>query len=140
MENQTVDSGVTPLQTTLTYITGIICAVAALLGLYWIVRIIPGILHTISESGFSFISNTILFHLIWLIFFLSLLVTGIKLFNSALKKRNKDLVSGITLYFLGASLVVIGLFYLVFQEYPYALMAIIAGILCIYVEGTTEIA
>ncbi len=140
MQNQSGASGVSSLQTSLTYITGIICAVAALLGLFWIVRIVPGILHTLDENGFSFISNTILFHTLWLIFFISLLITGIKLFISAMKKRTNDLVSGSTLYFLGASLVVIGLFYLVFQEYTYALIAIIAGALCIYIEGTTEIA
>ncbi len=140
MQNQSAETIVTPFQTAVTYITGVICAIAALLGLFWIFRIIPGILHTLGENGFSFISNTILFHVLWLIFFVSLLITGIKLFISAMKKRTKDLVSGITLYFLGASLVVIGLFYLVFQEYTYALIAIVAGALCIYIEGTTEIA
>ena len=57
-----------------------------------------------------------------------------------MKKRSKDLVPGLTLYFLGASLVVIGLFYLVFQQYPHASIALIAGVLCIYLEGSTEIA
>lgn len=72
--------------------------------------------------------------------FISLLITGIKLLISALNKRTKDLVPGMPLYFLGASLVIIGLFYMVFGEYTYALISIIAGALCIYVEGTSEIA
>jgi len=74
------------------------------------------------------------------VFFLSLLLTGIKLLISALNKRTKDLVPGVALYFLGASLVIIGLFYLVFGQFVYAVISIVAGTLCIYVEGTTEIA
>ena len=84
-------------------------------------------------------SNSILFHIIWVVFFLSLLLTGIKLLISALNKRTKDLVPGMPLYFLGASLVIIGLFYLVFGQFVYAVVSIIAGALCLYVEGTTEI-
>ncbi len=139
MENNGTVSKPNPLLSGLALLFGAICIGASVFGLYWLSRIIPGIYKTLMENGFSFMSNSILFHLIWAVFFISLLVTGIKLLISALKKRNKDLVSGLTLYFLGASLVVIGLFYLVFQQYPYALIAIIAGALCIYFEGATEI-
>jgi len=124
----------------LTFITGIICTGTAAIGVFWLSKIIPGIYHTLSVNGFSFMSNSIIFHLLWVVFFLSLLVTGIKLLISAMNKRTKDLVPGVPLYFLGASLVIIGLFYLVFGEFVYALISMIAGALCIYVEGTTEIA
>ena len=133
-------SSASSLQSGLTFIIGVICTSAAAIGLFWLSKIIPGIYHTLMQNGLSFMSNAILFHLLWAIFFLSLLITGIKLIISALKRRRKDLVPGITLYFLGASLVIIGLFYLVFEQYTYAIVSIVAGALCIYLEGITEIA
>ena len=83
--------------------------------------------------------NSVVFHLLWLVFFASVLVAGIRLIISAVNKRTTDLVPGHSLYFVGASLVVIGLFYVVFQEMAYAAITIIAGILCIYFEGAAEI-
>lgn len=134
------DSNASPLFSGMTFITGIICTGTAAIGIFWLTKIIPGIYQTLSQNGLSFMSNTVLFHLLWVVFFLSLLITGVKLLISAINKRTKDLVPGMPLYFLGASLVVIGLFYLVFGEYTYALISMIAGALCIYVEGTTEVA
>ncbi|MEM7401201.1 MAG: hypothetical protein AAF304_04545 [Pseudomonadota bacterium] len=140
MENNSIVSKSTPLLSGIAFFFGSICIGASVFGLFWLSRIIPGIYQTLTNNGFSFMSNSFLFHLIWAVFFISLLVTGIKLLISAIKKRNKDLVSGLTLYFLGASLVVIGLFYLIFQQYTYALITIIVGALCIYLEGATELA
>ena len=137
---QNANSKATSLFSGITFITGIICTGIAAIGVFWLSRIIPGIYHTMAESGFSFMSNSIVFHMVWAVFFLSLLVTGIKLLISALNKRTNDLVPGISLYFLGSSLVIIGLFYLVFGQHMYALISIIAGALCIYLEGTSEIA
>ena len=128
------------LQSGLTFIIGIICTAVAAIGIFWLSKIIPGIYQTLTQNGFSFMSNSVLFHLIWAIFFINLLIAGFKLINSALNKRTKDLVPGLTLYFLGASLVIIGLFYLVFEQYTYAIAAIVTGALCIYLEGLTEIA
>ena len=105
------DQKATLLFTGLTFLAGIVCIAAAVIGIYWISRIIPGIYSTLSESGFLFMSNSLVFHIVWAIFFLSLLITGIKLTISALNKRTKDLVPGVSLYFLGASLVIIGMFY-----------------------------
>ncbi|MFK7816888.1 MAG: hypothetical protein AB8B92_11195 [Gammaproteobacteria bacterium] len=130
----------TSLFTGMTFITGIICTGTAAIGMFWLSRIIPGIYRTLIESGFSFMSNTFLFHMVWVVFFLSLLMTGVKLLISALNKKTKDLVPGVPLYFVGASLVIIGLFYLVFGQFISALLSIIAGALCIYIEGTSEIA
>ncbi len=124
----------------MTFITGIICTGTAAIGMFWLSRILPGIYHTLFENGFSFMSNSFLFHIVWAVFFASLLITGVKLLISALNKKTKDLVPGVPLYFVGASLVIIGLFYLVFGEFSYAFISIIAGILCIYIEGTSEIA
>lgn len=137
---QNIDPKATPLFSGMTFITGIICTGTATIGLFWLSRIIPGIYQSLIESGFSFMSNTFLFHLVWTVFFSSLLLTGVKLLISALNKKTKDLVPGMPLYFVGASLVIIGLFYLVFAEFITAMIAIIAGILCIYIEGTSEIA
>jgi len=139
MENTDSTQKASSLFSGLTFIAGIICTGISAIGIFWLSKIIPGIYHTLTENGFSFMSNSILFHIIWGVFFLSLLLAGIKLLISALNKRTKDLVPGMPLYFLGASLVIIGLFYLVFGQFVYAVISIIAGTLCIYVEGTTEI-
>ncbi len=140
MENTDSAAKASSLFSSLTFISGIICTGISAIGIFWLSKIIPGIYHTLAENGFSFMSNSILFHIIWVVFFLSLLLTGIKLLISALNKRTKDLVPGMPLYFLGASLVIIGLFYLVFGQFVYAVISIIVGTLCIYIEGTTEIA
>jgi hypothetical protein len=137
---QNINSNATLLFSGLTFVIGIICSGTAAIGIFWLSKIIPGIYHILAENGFSFMSNTMVFHGLWTVFFLSLLLTGIKLLISALNKRTKDLVPGLSLYFLGASLVIIGLFYLVFGEFTYALIAIVVGALCIYIEGTTELA
>ncbi len=140
MENNNSISKISLFKSGLILFIGMICAGVSIFGLYWLSKIIPGIYNSLIENDFSFMTNSLIFHFIWAVFFISLFITGIKLLISAIKKRNKDLVSGLTLYFLGASLVIIGLFYLVFQQYPYALIAILAGALSIYLEGSTEIA
>ena len=123
----------------ITMLIGIICISAAVIGTYWLSRILPGLYSSIVNSSYSFMKNSLIFHLLWLVFFLSLFVTGVKLIISAVNKRTTDLVPGLPLYFAGASLVIIGLFYLVFQQTAYAITAIIIGTLCIYFEGTAEI-
>lgn len=140
MENTDKTAKASSLFSGLTFITGIVCIGISAIGIFWLSKIIPGIYQTLAKNGFSFMSNSILFHSLWAVFFLSLLLTGIKLLISALNKRTRDLVPGVPLYFLGASLVIIGLFYLVFGQFVYAVVSIIAGTLCIYAEGTSEIA
>ena len=85
--------------------------------------------------------NSIALHmLIWLVFFLSLTVAGFSLLRSGLKRRTHDLVPGPTLYFLGASLVVNGLFLLVVSQYLYAGIAIVLGSVFLYLEHATQVA
>lgn len=123
----------------ITMLIGIACISAAVIGIYWLSKILPGLYSSVVDSGYSFMKNSVVFHLLWLVFFLSLFVTGVKLIISAVNKRTTDLVPGLPLYFAGASLVIIGLFYLVFQQTAYAITAIVVGTLCIYFEGTAEI-
>jgi hypothetical protein len=137
---QNINTKATTLFSGMTFITGVICTGTSAIGIFWLSKILPGIYHILGENGLSFMSNTFLFHIVWAVFFLSLLITGIKLLISALNKKTKDLVPGVPLYFVGASLVIIGLFYLVFGQFITALLSIVAGVLCIYIEGTSEIA
>ena len=123
----------------LTMLLGIAFTVCAAVGIFWLSRIIPGLYSSVQSSTYSFMHNSLVFHLVWLIFFISLLIAGVRLIVSALKKRTKDLVPGLSLYFAGASLVIIGLFYLLFQQTSYAIAAILAGCVCIYAEGSAEI-
>lgn len=140
MQDSSSQHKATLLFTSLTFIIGIACTIAAAIGIFWLSKIIPGLYYTLAENGISFMSNTAIFHILWAVFFLSLLTTGIKLLISALNKRRQDLVPGMSLYFLGVSLVIIGLFYLVFGQFLYALISVVFGAFCIYIEGTTEIA
>lgn len=139
MTSQNPDIPASTLFSGATMLLGILCTSAAAIGIFWLSKILPGLYETIVQDGQTFMKNSVVFHLLWLVFFLSLLVTGIKLVISALSKRTTDLVPGLSLYFVGASLVIIGLFYLVFQQAGSAVVAIIAGSLCIYFEGAAEI-
>ena len=69
MENNNTVSNISPLQSGLAFIIGVVCIAVSIFGLYWLSKIIPGIYHTLMENGFSFMSNSILFHLIWAVFF-----------------------------------------------------------------------
>ena len=136
---QHTDSQASLLFSSLTLLIGILCVSAAVFGIFWLSKILPGLYTSVVGDGYAFMRNSVVFHLLWLVFFVGVLVVGIRLIISAIKKRTTDLVPGHSLYFVGASLVVIGLFYVVFEEMAYAAIAIIAGILCIYFEGAAEI-
>lgn len=122
-----------------TMLIGIVCISTSAVGIFWLSKILPGLYSSVVDNGYSFLKSSMVFHALWLIFFLSLLVAGIKLVISAVSKRTTDLVPGLSLYFVGVSLVIIGLFYIVFQQATYAVIAIIVGIVCIYFEGAAEI-
>lgn len=68
MEN--TDSNASSLFSGMTFITGIVCTGTAAIGIFWLSKIIPGIFQTLSENGFSFMSNTALFHMLWVVFLL----------------------------------------------------------------------
>jgi len=123
----------------ITLCLGIVLSLCAVAGIFWLSKIIPSIYSSSQSNDYSFMQNTLIFHLLWLFFFVSILVAGVRLIISALKKRTKDLVPGLSLYFAGATLISIGLFYLLFQQTGFAIIAILAGILCIYAEGSAEI-
>ena len=93
--------------------------------------------HLANDYGLTSIA---IHSLIWLIFFVSLAVAGLSLLRSGFRRKRHDLVPGPTLYFLGASLVVNGLFLLVVSEYIYAMVAISAGLLFLYLEHATQVA
>ena len=122
-----------------TFLIGVVSIAVSILGLFWLSKILPGLLIAVTESGYSFMKNSVIFHVVWLVFFLSLVTTGVRLIISAIKKRSTNLVPGLSLYFVGAALVIIGLFYFVFQELIYAGAAIVVGVICIYFEGSVEI-
>lgn len=118
---------------------GIICTIIAAFGLYWLSKLLPDLYSAIVDSDYSFMKNSIVFHLLQTVFFLGLLITGGKLIISAINKRTTDLITGLPLYFAGAALIIIGLFYLIFQQTTYAIIAIITGVVCIGFEYTVEV-
>ena len=86
------------------------------------------------------LNSIALYMLIWLVFFVSLAIAGLSLLRSGFVRRKHDLVPGPTLYFLGASLVINGLYLLVVNQFAYAGIAIAAGLVFLYLEHATHIA
>ncbi len=93
----------------------------------------------IVEGGQGFWSSLALFHLLWLVFTLSLFASGVTLIAAAVQGRRRDLVSGPWLYLLGASLAVIGLYLLLYQPAWYAWLALVLGLVVIWAEWALEI-
>jgi hypothetical protein len=76
---------------------------------------------------------------VWLVFAAALLVAGVSLVGGALRGVRSNLVRGPTLYILGASLGVIGLFLFFAREPASAVLALVAGLVLIVVEYRSEL-
>jgi len=68
-----------------------------------------------------------------------LLITGLSLIYSGLKKKAYDLVPGPTLYLLGLCIIGIGFCLLLAAQFPLAIGAILFGIAICYWEWAYEI-
>jgi len=117
-------------------------ALAATLGAAGVLAISPMLAYLIPKltSGeYSFFFNLVLFQVMWAVFFVSLLVAGIKLIISGVQRKRHDIVPGLTLYFLGAALIVNGFLMLMYGHALYAGIAIVVGSVVTYIEWSTEV-
>ena len=97
--------------------------------------LIPGFI----QGHFPFLSFQLLFQLLWLVFFVSLFITGLSLIRSGAVRKRKDLVPGLTLYFLGASLVINGMLLLTFGHLGVGAGLVTSGVLAILLEWSSEV-
>ncbi|MFK7887367.1 MAG: hypothetical protein AB8G16_10940 [Gammaproteobacteria bacterium] len=80
-----------------------------------------------------------LYVLVWTVFSASLLAAGLSLVYAALRARRYNMVPGPTLYFAGASLLVISFFLTAAAAPLYALVAAAFGISLLVAEYSSEI-
>jgi hypothetical protein len=117
-------------------------AIAAILGTAGILAISPMLAYLIPKltSGeYRYLFNLVLFQFMWAVFFISLLVAGIKLIISGVKRKRHDIIPGLTLYFLGAALIVNGLLMLTYGHTLYASITVLIGVAVAYIEWSTEV-
>ena len=118
---------------------GAILAIIGAAGVLRISTMLAFLLPNLAEGKLQVFSHQALFQVMWAVFFISLLITGISLIVSGVRGKRRDLVPGLTLYFLGASLMVNG-FLLLMYGYPlYGGIAVIIGALAAWIEWSTEV-
>lgn len=123
------------------YITviGAIIAVLGAAGTLGISAMLAFLLPELADGNLGFFFNQALFQVIWAVFFISLFVAGLSLIVSGVRQKQHDLVPGLTLYFLGAALVVNALMMLTYGHVVYALTAGAIGCIVMYAEWSTEV-
>ncbi|RUM94473.1 MAG: hypothetical protein DSZ28_02985 [Thiothrix sp.] len=117
-------------------------ALAAILGAAGVLAISPLLVYLIPKlvnGEYSYLFNLALFQFMWAVFFVSLLVAGIKLVISGANRKRYDIIPGLTLYFLGAALMVNGFLMLMYGHVIYAGIAILVGSIVSYLEWSTEV-
>ncbi len=85
-------------------------------------------------EGSQIYSFQVLYEGLWLLFFASLFVLGGSLLVSALRKVTHNAVPGPTLYVMGASLMVIGLMMLMYDQVFQAALAMGIGLVLMIAE------
>ena len=117
-------------------------ALTATLGAAGVLAISPMLAYLIpklTNGEYSYLFNLVLFQLMWAVVFVSLLVAGIKLIISGANRKRHDIIPGLSLYFLGAALMVNGFLMLMYGHAIYAGIAIFVGSIVSYLEWSTEV-
>lgn len=118
---------------------GIVLAILGAAGTLVISTMLAFLLPAVFDGGLGFLSHQALFQVMWAVVFLSLFVTGVSLISSGSQGRRHDLVPGLTLYFLGAALLVNGLLLLSSGHLVYAILACVIGTAVVMLEWQTEV-
>jgi|GEM_PF-3297114 len=87
----------------------------------------------------SYSSGGLILLILWLATAVLLLITGLSLIYSGLRKKAYDLVPGPTLYLLGLCIIGIGICLLLAAQLPMAIGAILFGLAICYWEWAYEI-
>lgn len=125
-----------PAQTVIQALIGLIALISSLVGLYFLVKVmfVTSDLNVINDS-----STGIFIFCVLAIFFVSLLLTGLSLMYSGLTRKRYDVVPGLSLYVVGISLSVLGLYAIINSPFVlYGAIALIVGLALVYVEWASE--
>lgn len=128
-----------PGRSRLIMLLGLVFAVAGALGTLLLTFMLGILIPEFFQGRAAFLSFQLLFQLMWLVFFISLFITGLSLMRSGVKRKRKDLVPGLTLYFLGAALVVNGMMLMTFGDMTRGVILTVTGIAAMLVEWSTEV-
>lgn len=123
-----------PLLISLGVVASLAGAAGSLLLAIMLTQLVPQIL----QSGASFFAPTVVFQVLWLVFSAALFVTGLSLLTSGWNDKRHDVVPGLTLYYLGASLFMIGLLLLTFGDLPFAAAACVGGAFIMWLEWYSD--
>lgn len=118
---------------------GLLLAIAGGMGTIALSSMLVYTVPKVASGELGFFTHQALFQSMWAVFFVSLFITGVSLVVSAASRRRKDLVPGLTLYFLGAALMVNGLLMLTYGHYLFGGIVFGVGALAVYLEWSTEV-
>ncbi len=136
--NTAIESA-TPMFSRLLILLGIMAAIAGAVGTLLLGYMLGSALPAWLGGRLAFLTFQLLFQTLWLVFFISMFVLGLRLIRSGVDRRRKDIVPGLTLYFLGAALAAIGIMLFTFGNVAAGLGLFVAGALAIYAEWSTEV-
>lgn len=118
---------------------GVLAVIAGAVGTLLVGWMLGHLLPQWLGGRLGFFTWQLLFQALWLFFFINLFSLGLKLIRSGRDGRQHDVVPGLTLYFLGAALAMIGVMLFVFGSGPVGAGLFAAGALAILVEWSTEV-
>ncbi len=118
---------------------GLMLSITGAMGTIALSMMLLYILPKVASGDMPFFGGQALFQTMWAVFFISLFMTGVSLMISAARRKQRDLVPGLTLYFLGAALVINGLLLMTYAHFVFGLAAMAAGSLAIYLEWSIEV-
>lgn len=135
----TVLEPASPMFSRLLILLGILAAIVAAVGTVLLGYMLGSALPAWLDGRLGFLTFQLLFQALWLLFFVSMFVLGLRLIRSGIDRRRKDIVPGLTLYFLGAALAAIGVMLFTFGNLAAGVGLFLAGALAIYAEWSTEV-
>lgn len=127
------------IRSKLVLLFGLLLAIAGGLGTIALSALLVYTVPRTVSGEWHFFSHQALFQSMWAVFFVSLFMTGVSLVVSGANRKRKDLVPGLTLYFLGAALVVNGLLMLTYGHWIFGAVMIAVGAVAVYLEWSTEV-
>jgi len=137
MTTENYDAGV--MRSRLIILLGIFAAIIGAAGGVGVSPMLAYLIPKLISGEYSYLFNLVLFQFMWAVFFVSLLVAGIKLIVSGLQRKRHDVIPGLALYFLGSALIVNGFLMLTYGYVLYAGIAILNGFIVVYIEWSTEV-
>ena len=82
----------------------------------------------------TMLTSITLYQAVWMVFFLAMLAAGISLMIAAIRGRSSDIVPGPSIYVMGTTLVIAGMFQLLFGEFERAAVTGLVGMVLMVAE------